>query len=479
MNKIRKTKIICTIGPAVNDDRSVKMLINKGMDAARLNMSHGSYDSHKKSIKRIREISKKLDRNIAIIADIQGPKIRLGDLKNFETLLEEGKKFKIVKHKIIGDETCAFLNNKEAFLSIKSGDRLFLNDGIICLEAVEKSDDKIICKVKNSGVIRSRTGVNLPDTDIDFPVLTVKDVNDIKFAVEQKLDYIALSFITKKHDIEDAKKIIKEFGADIPVIAKIEKPGAVEDIDNIIDVSDAVMVARGDLGIEISPEKVPVVQKQIVKKCIQKGKPVIVATQILDSMIRNPVPTRAEASDAANAVFDSADCLMLSGETAIGKYPEKALEMLDKLIVTCETQYPQKFSTTPELSDSIPDAVAYAAYSISEKIDAKYIACISHTGNIAKGISRYRPNSGIVAISDNNNVLNRLSIVKSVIPLKIDKIKNTDLFFELVEKKIESVPDVKIGDIIVLTAGIPTLEKGSTNALQIFRIEKRKKSRVF
>ena len=277
----------------------------------------------------------------------------------------------------------------------------------------------------------------------------------------------------------DAVEFIRNSGGDIPVIAKIEKPKAVEDIDRIIDVANAVMVARGDLGIEISPEKVPVVQKEIVKKCIHKGKPVIVATQILNSMIRNPIPTRAEASDAANAVFDSADCLMLSGETAVGKYPFKAIEMLDKLIRICEDQYPLKYSVVPELTGSISEAIGYAAYSISDKLDARCIACITHSGNMAVGISRFRPRINVVAISDNMDVLNRLGIVKSVIPLRVDKIENTDLFFETVENRIESLPFIKDGDAVVITAGIPTMEKGSTNSIRIFEVENRRRKNFF
>ena len=294
MDNLRKTKIICTMGPAVADKESLIKLINKGMDAARLNMSHGEYDTHGKFIKLLRETSEKLGKYITIIADIQGPKIRLGDLKELEILLEEGNDFTIVNKEITGDEKVAYLNNREAFTAVKTGEKLYLNDGIICLEVIDRTPDEINCRICNTGIIRSRTGVNLPDTDLDFPVLTQKDRRDIQFAVKEKVDYIALSFVIKHEDVVDAVEFIRNSGGDIPVIAKIEKPKAVEDIDRIIDVANAVMVARGDLGIEISPEKVPVVQKEIVKKCIHKGKPVIVATQILDSMIRNPIPTRAE-----------------------------------------------------------------------------------------------------------------------------------------------------------------------------------------
>lgn len=479
MNNIRKTKIICTMGPAVADEESIRQLINKGMDAARLNMSHGEYETHRKFINMLRETSEKLGKYTAIIADIQGPKIRLGDLIEFEILLEEGKNFKIVNKEITGDGKTAYLNNPKAFSALKTGEKLYLNDGIICLEVKDRTENEINCRICNTGVIRSRTGVNLPDTDLDFPVLTEKDKRDIEFAVKEKVDFIALSFVMKHQDVEDAIEFIKNLGSDIPVIAKIEKPKAVKDIDGIIDVSNAIMVARGDLGIEISPEKVPVVQKEIIKKCIHNGKPVIVATQILDSMIRNPIPTRAEASDAANAVFDSADCLMLSGETAVGKYPFKAIEMLDKLIKICEDQYPQKYSVAPELTGSISEAIGYAACSISDKLDAKCISCITHSGNMAVGISRFRPKVNIVAISDNPDVLHRLSIVKSIIPLRIDKIENTDLFFEMVENEIEKLPFIKNGNRIVITAGIPALEKGSTNSIRIFEVQEQKKEKLF
>jgi len=479
MYSLRKTKIICTLGPAVNDENKIGILIEKGMDAARLNMSHGSHNEHKKFINIVRKLSRKFEKNIPVIADIQGPKIRLGDLKEFEVFLKEGNKFKIVNKEIIGDDKYAYLENTKAFDSIKKGEKLYLNDGLVCLRVIEKRKDEINCIIENSGLIRSRTGLNLPDTELDMQLLTEKDIQDIKFAIEEKVDYIALSFVRKPDDIISIKKLIQSEGSDIPIIAKIEKPQAVENIDEIIEVSEAIIVARGDLGIEISPEKVPVVQKSIVRKCIEKCRPVIIASQILDSMIRNPTPTRAEASDAANSVFDSVDCLLLSDETAIGKYPAGALEMLDKIISKSEEKSVSKAFFRYEGAENVCEAIASAAYSLSKNINAKYIVSITHSGKTALNVARCRPAINIVAVSDDEYVLNRLGIVKGVLFFKVDKIEKTELFFKKIEKKIESLPNIAKDDKVVITAGIPTLEKGSTNTLKVFEVEKGADGRIF
>ncbi len=476
VDEIRRTKIICTLGPAVNTLDKIIGLIEAGMDVARLNFSHGDYEEHLNFIKLIRKASEITGKHIPILQDLQGPKIRVGKLKLEPMDLKTGEIVLLTteKNPIGYPEKENVIPVQYEYLAedVKPGDTILLDDGLIELKVLNVEDGKVKCEVVDGGILRSHKGVNLPGVDIRIPSLTEKDIEDLKFGLENGVDFVALSFVRKKEDIIDLLSKMESFGRDVPIIAKIEKIEAVKSIDEIIEVADGIMVARGDLGVELPTEDVPVLQKMLIKKANKAGKPVITATQMLESMISNPRPTRAEATDVANAVLDGTDAVMLSSETSIGEFPIESVKVMDRIIRTVETQYKfyePVFDSSLKLKDEV-DAIGRAACLLAQQLNAKAIVTITHTGATAKAISKYRPNVKIIALTDSDEVVRRLNIVWGVIGVKIKEITETDQTIQIAKNQLRESKLLNPGDLIILTAGIPLFQRGSTNMIKVEKI---------
>lgn len=469
--KYRRTKIICTLGPAVNTLEKLVELINAGMDVARLNFSHGDYEEHLKFINLIREASKITGKHIPILQDLQGPKIRVGKLKTEPVELKTGEFVFLTSGQIDGGNTIPIQYDYLAD-DVKPGDTILLDDGLIELKVVEVEKVRVKCEVVDGGILRSHKGVNLPGVNVRIPSLTEKDIEDLKFGLENGVDYVALSFVRKKDDIVDLISKMKEFGCVVPVVAKIERIEAVKSIDEIIEVADAIMVARGDLGVELPTEDVPVLQKMLIKKANKAGKTVITATQMLESMVSNPRPTRAEATDVANAVLDGTDAVMLSSETSIGEFPVESVKVMDKIIRTVETQYrfyEPVFDSSLKLKDEV-DAIGRAACLLAQQLNAKAIVTITHTGATAKAIAKYRPSVPIIALTDSDEVVRRLNLVWGVTGVKLKEITETDRTIENAKVQLKESKILNSGDLIIMTAGIPLFQRGSTNMIKIEKI---------
>lgn len=471
---MKKTKIICTIGPASEDPSIIEQLINNGMNAARLNFSHGDYAEHGKRIATIKKIREKLNKPVAIILDTKGPEIRTGCFRDGKVKLEEGQKFTITTRDVMGDSTICSVSYAGLPGDLKPGDTILVDDGLIGfrVDSIEGTD--IHCTVLNSGTVGNHKGVNVPGVPISLPSLADKDVNDILFGIESGIDIIAASFIRKPDDVIAIRRILEEKGADdILIISKIESREGVENIDGIIKFSDGIMVARGDLGVEIPAEEVPLAQKTIIKKCNIAGKPVITATQMLDSMIRNPRPTRAEASDVANAIFDGTDCIMLSGETANGSYPVESLRTMARIAERIEyaLDYGAMLESRKLINASIvPDAISYAACTTAAELGVSAIITATMTGGTARRVSKYRPSQPIIAVTPYEGVARKLSIVWGVYPILTDKMESADdVIVESVNKALKS-GFVKKGDQVVIAAGIPVGFRGTTNMIKVHTV---------
>jgi len=470
------TKVICTIGPKSNDEKTLTEMAKAGMDIVRINFSHGDYDSHRKTIELTREVSKKLDKYIGILVDLQGPKIRTGRLKASTVILKKGDCVSLTTRDIEGDWNILSVNYSKLPNDVKVGERILLDDGNIELKVVEKSEATIRCKILNQGEIKAYRGINLPNTKISTPSLTRKDLNDLEFAVKEGVDFIALSFVRSPEDILDLKGRIDKLKKNISVIAKIEKPEAVRHIDKIIDVSDGVMVARGDLGAETSPQDVPILQKLIIKKCNSTGKPVITATQMLESMISNPRPTRAEAADVANAIFDGTDAVMLSGETALGDYPVRAVKVMSDIAIRTEREIVKQdhFDFEKGLNHKrgcIADSVSDIAVRVASLIKAKWVVSFTMSGKTAKLISKYRPSVPIIAMSPVEDVLRRLSIFWGVYGVHIEKVKSTEKLISLAEVLMVKRKLCKEDDMVILVGGVPVLAGEPTNMIKVHRVK--------
>jgi pyruvate kinase len=467
----KKTKIICTIGPASGSVETLTKLINAGMDCARLNFSHGTYETHFEYINNIRKASKITGIHIPILQDISGPKIRIGKIKNGKIELKNDDEIIIQSEEIIGNNNLISTNYKNLFNDVNLNESLLIDDGKIKLIITQfvKSKKQIICKVIKGGTLLEHKGLNLPDTKISLPSLTNKDLQDIKFGVDNSVDLVALSFVRKALDIIELKNVLKKYNSKIPVIAKIEKPEAINHIDEIIKVSDLIMVARGDLGIEVSPEDVPVLQKMIIKKCNASLKPVITATQMLESMITNILPTRAEASDVANAILDGTDCVMLSGETSSGMNPVLVVETMDKIIEKTEKIIQPVNGKSKTKLKSFLCNISNSATEIAERINAKVIITLTHTGKSPILLSSHRCKSNIIAIVREKNILNKCSIIWGVSPILDSKITFSDkneLLNFLKEKNFLSK-----NDIAILIENTNFSENESANALQIIKVK--------
>lgn len=473
---MRKTKIICTLGPAVDNEDTLKKLMLKGMDVARLNFSHGDHKEHKVRVERFKKVRESLGIPIPLLLDTKGPEIRLGKFDGGEVLLKEGDQFVLVNDDINGDITRASVSYKGLYKDVKKGSRILINDGLVELEVVKVKEKDIYCDVINGGIIGNHKGINVPGIEIHLPSLTEKDIEDIKFAVDNEFDFIAASFVRKASDVIEIKKVLEKFNSQqINVIAKIENREAIENADEIIKVSDGIMVARGDLGVEIPVEEVPIVQKMLIKKCYRSGKPVITATQMLDSMIRNPRPTRAETSDIANAIYDGTSVIMLSGETAIGKYPVETLETMSKIARKAEgsIDYWARFSKMQyEMVANVTNAISHATCTTALDLRAVAIITVTHSGHTARMISRFRPQCPIIATTVSPRVQRQLSLSWGVVPYLVPDANSTDEMFDMgVEKALESKL-VKNGDVVVITAGVPVGVSGTTNILKVHLVGK-------
>ena len=464
----RHSKIVCTIGPASCSPRIIERLLRAGMDVARLNFSHGSHQDHAQNIATLRKLALELEKPIAIMADLQGPKIRTGVLAGgTPVILRAGQKFTITTAKILGDSTRVNTTFLPLPREVKRGARILLSDGLIELRVQQVRGREVICVVVNGGALGEHKGINLPGVQLRVPALTPKDRQDLRFALKQDVNYIAVSFVRRPEDVLMAKSLIRRAGYDTPVIAKLEKPEAIENLDAILRAADGVMVARGDLGVEMNPERVPVVQKMIISRAREFRRPVITATQMLESMTENPRPTRAEASDVANAIFDGSDAVMLSAETASGKYPVEAVSMMARIIEEAESsirEFPQPSSVQEKLkvAESVAELVCHA----SRELHMKLIAVFTHSGFTARLVSRYRPLVPIIAFSPVAETRRRMALIWGVLPRDISDVRKIDGLAAVAEKRLLEEKLVRNGDVIGIVAGTPMGIRGTTNFMK-------------
>lgn len=468
---MKKTKIICTLGPACGSEPMLRSLIEGGMNAARFNFSHGNHDSHLEQLQRLRSVAAELDAPIAAILDTKGPEIRIRSVAEGASL-SSGSEFTLTTREIDGDNTIASVTYASLHEELSSGCRILIDDGLIELRVLRIVAQDIVCSVINGGPLSSNKSINIPDVHINLPSLTERDRADISFAIENDFDYIAASFVRRASDVLDIRELLESAGGGgIGIIAKIENGEGVRNMSEIIDAADAVMVARGDLGVEIPAHEVPVIQKQLVSKCTEAGKPVIIATQLLDSMIRNPRPTRAEISDVANAVFESASCVMLSGETASGKYPVESLRAMSDTLLSAERvmQYGKKTRFVP--SGVISDAISHSCCLTATDLGAQAILAATASGHTAKVISRYKPGCEIIALTTTERVRRQLSLFWGVRSYLTPPATSTDELFDMCLETAVKHGDVKSGDIVIITAGVPVGRSGTTNLIKAQVVE--------
>ncbi|MDP2277078.1 MAG: pyruvate kinase [Nitrospirota bacterium] len=468
----RKTKIVCTIGPASSSRETIRSLIRKGMDVARLNFSHGDHDTYKKISKIIKDESAKLKKAVAILQDLQGIKIRVGLVINGSAELKKGAEIFLHSGKEVSNDKHIFISYPALRKDVKIGDRILFDDGLIQANVTGKTRDGLRMKIVEGGVLKNKKGVNLPRVKTTLPSFTDKDKNDLSFGLTIGVDYAALSFVRTASDVRVVKGWLKKRHASLPLIAKIEKPEAIDDIDSILDEVDGIMIARGDLGVEISPEEVPIIQKMLISKANEKGKLVITATQMLESMTEHSRPTRAEATDVANAVIDGSDALMLSAETATGKYPVIAVKMMDRIIRYTESQSLARhdYSGFAMLFSDFSGAVAEAACTAAEDIHAKAIVAFTQSGFTARLVSKFRPEVPIIGVTPYDNVKRRMSLYWGVTSMLISHVSNTDIMIQKVEKLLIASKIAKKGDNIVITAGSPLMKRGTTNLIKLHKI---------
>lgn len=472
----RRTKIVCTIGPSCNTQEAIENLLLHGMNVARVNFSHGTHQEHAQVIKYIRNAAKKFKYSIPVLMDLQGPKIRVGRMKDDGQILKTGTTVKITGEKVIGDSETIPIDYPNLINEAKVGNTILLDDGLLEMNITAKMPDYLEAKVVLGGLLKPRKGVNLPNVTLSIPSLTEKDLEDLKFGIEQDVDLIALSFVRSAADVRDVISRVRALGSQAAIISKIEKPEAVEVIDEIIEESDGIMVARGDLGIEIPTEQVPIVQKLIIEKCRQAGKPVITATQMLDSMITNPRPTRAESSDVANAVLDGTDAVMLSGETAAGAYPNEAVNVMDRICRSIEEKRPQIYNSLeyrkPEWKEKqVIESLAYSCVTIADNVEAKAISTITHSGSTARRIAKFRPKVPIVAFTESKKVRRQLNLVWGVYSVRLDELFDTDRSVKMMEDYLKENGLVKNGDRVIVATGMPIAKRGRTNMVKVSTIE--------
>ena len=463
----RHSKIVCTIGPASGSRRMIEKLLQAGMDVARLNFSHGTHTQHAATIALLRAAALKHGRTISILADLQGPKIRTGALAGGQPVyLSAGQQFVITTARILGDSTRVNTTFTPLPKEVHKGNRILLSDGLIELRVMQVRGREVICKVINGGALGENKGINLPGVQLRVPALTPKDKEDLVFALEHDADYIAVSFVRRPEDVLQAKALIRKAGKDTPVIAKLEKPEAIENLDAILRAADGVMVARGDLGVEMRPERVPVVQKMIIARAREFRRPVITATQMLESMTGNPRPTRAETSDVANAIFDGSDAVMLSAETASGKYPIEAVQMMAKIIEEAEKSIKEFPRPSMQEKLKVAETVAELVCHASRELHMRLIAVFTHSGFTARLVSRYRPLVPIIAFSPEAAIRRRMALIWGVMPAEIKNLQKIDRLAEISEERLLEEKLVRKGDVIGIVAGTPMGIRGTTNFMK-------------
>jgi pyruvate kinase len=468
---MRKTKIICTLGPATDRENVLKELIIAGMDVARFNFSHSDHEEHLKRLNKLISLREELDLPIAALLDTRGPEIRIGKFKDKKISLTKGQNFTLTLNSVEGNSSCVSVNCESLIQDIKPGARVLIDDGLVEMIVISKTNTDIICTVNNDGIISDMKGVNVPGTVLSMPFISEKDRNDIIFGIEHGFDFIAASFTRSAEDILEIRKLLKEHNCTtIKIIAKIENLEGVENIDDIIAVSDGIMIARGDMGVEIPNEDVPVIQKMIIKKVYNAGKQVITATQMLDSMMKNPRPTRAETTDVANAIYDGTSAIMLSGETAAGLYPVEALKTMDCIAVRTEKDidYKKRFRMLESKKNpDITDAISHATCTTAHDLNAAMIITVTKSGRTARMISRYRPECVIMGCTTEKHVCRQLNMSWGVKPILLEEEQDT---FDLFEHAVETIKQknyLKDGDLTVITAGVPLGISGTTNIIKV------------
>lgn len=475
MTRFRKTKIVATLGPSTDSLEIIEELIQTGVNVFRMNFSHGTHEDHLKRLNFVRQASEKLQVNVAVLQDLQGPKIRVGDVENGAVKLENGSSFKIVTEACVANAERASVSYPYLMEDIEVGSRVLIDDGNMELKVKDKDDEGLICEVIHGGELKPRKGVNFPDAQMQISALSEKDKHDINFAVEHQLDFVAVSFVQRPSDVMETKDCLSAQGAYIPVIAKIERQEAINNIDAIIDIADGIMVARGDLGVEIPAEAVPLAQKNIIAACNRTGKPVITATQMLDSMVNKPRPTRAEASDVANAILDGTDAVMLSNETAAGNFPLQAVQTMHNIALSIEAEMVDRFTQISHERNSIhniAESVATSACQMAHHLHATAIIAATMGGSIVRKIAKHRPPVIVIAATPSESTLKRLNLVWGVFPVKIKSADDTDeLMRTILDQSLESQM-VHKGDTVILTAGIPAGQPGSTNMIKVETVTK-------
>ncbi len=467
---MRKTKIICTLGPAVDQEDMIRTLIRSGMDAARFNFSHGDHGEQLARLNMLKAVRDAMGRPVATILDTKGPEIRIKSFDTKTITLESGDSFTLTTEDVTGDRSQVSVTYPDLHKELSPGQEILIDDGLVAIRVDRIDGKRIACTVENGGTLSANKSINIPGVHIHLPALTEKDVADIRFGVENDFDYIAASFVRRAADVEAVRQILHQFGGDgIRIIAKIENQEGVDNVNEILDAADGIMVARGDLGVEIPAAKVPILQKQMIRKGLQAGKPVITATQMLDSMMRNPRPTRAEVSDVANAVFDGTSCVMLSGETAGGKYPIEALTAMAGIVEEAESSisYWRQFQKQRVLpASNINDAITHTCCLTAKDLDAKAILAATNSGRTARMICRFRPACPVAALTMNEKVRRQLSICWGVIPFLTGEVNSTDRIFSLSAEVALKEGLVENGDTVVITAGVPLGKSGSTNLIK-------------
>ncbi|MCD7881976.1 MAG: pyruvate kinase [Clostridiales bacterium] len=473
--EIRKTKVICTLGPAVDSTEQIRQLIRAGMNGARFNFSHGSHASHLETLNRLRTVRGSMGAPVATILDTKGPEIRIRTFAQGSVTLENGAEFILTTRSVAGDEHIVSVTYDRLNEEVTPGTKILIDDGLIGLEVRDIQGQDIYCTVVNGGPLSNHKSINIPGVAIHLPALTEKDEEDIRFGVEQDFDYIAASFVRKAEDVRAIRAVLHKYGGDsVKIVSKIENQEGVDNLEEILAESDGIMVARGDLGVEIPAAQVPVQQKRMIKEAVQQGKLVIIATQMLDSMIRNPRPTRAEVSDVANAVFDGADCVMLSGETASGKFPVEAVKTMTSIVSQAEASidYWHRFQrrygkvSGTGTQNAISDAITHTCCLTAMDLDAKAIVTATASGHTARLISRFRPACGVVAITLREKTRRQMNLLWGIVPCLTGEVSSTDRIFSLCAETAVKEHLVQAGDRIIITAGVPLGATGYTNLLK-------------
>ncbi|MGA7462885.1 MAG: pyruvate kinase [Candidatus Korobacteraceae bacterium] len=465
----RRAKIVCTIGPACDSEEMIRQLMLSGMDVARLNFSHGTHEDHAQVIQRLRKVAAELKRTICILQDLQGPKIRTGRLADrIAIALQKGHIVTITARDVMGTADLIATTYQNLAKDVRPGEHILLSDGRIELVVKEVRGGDVVCEVLNGGMLGEHQGINLPGTNVSIPSLTEKDEIDLDFGLKQQVDAVAISFVRTAEDVVRAERAIVSRGYNVPLVAKLEKPQAIDNLDSILEVANAVMVARGDLGVEMAPEKVPLIQKRIIRRALDFRRPVITATQMLESMTESPRPTRAEASDVANAIFDGTDAVMLSGETAIGKYPRETVEMMARIVMEAEGHPFQRLvpghreATHLSIAETICESMAHAA----EDLDVRAIAVFTETATTARMLSKYRPAANIYAFTQSEAVCNRMNLLWGVTPVRCPAELSVESMAGLAERELTRMQVLSRGDVFGLIAGT-THVAGATNFMRL------------